>query len=65
MNIADKIKLIDDLVEWVTENVEWAHKSTPTKFGPADSIEQAWEDVRLLAKKGLVAEKFIKEWSVK
>lgn len=65
MNTADKIKLMDDLVEWVSENVEWAHKSTPTKFGSAESIEQIWKEMRLLVKKGLVAETFIKRWETK
>jgi hypothetical protein len=65
MTTADKIKLMDDLVEWVSENVEWAHESTPTNFGSAESIEQVWKEMRLLVKKGLVAETFIKRWETK
>lgn len=53
MSIADKVKLIDDLV---TREVEWAD-------GPTDDIQDAWVDLKVLINKGLIADKYAEQWN--
>jgi hypothetical protein len=48
----DSIEIIDDVI---TREVEWADD-------PTDDIEQAWDRVKELARKGEIAEKHLKEW---
>ena len=55
MSIADKVKLIDDVI---TREIEWADE-------PTDDIQDAWIDLKDLINKGLVAEKYFRIWKNK
>jgi len=49
----DSIEIINDVID---REVEWADD-------PTDDIQEAWSRVQDLARKGLVAEKYLKEWN--
>ena len=48
----DSLEIINDVIN---REVEWADD-------PTDDIQEAWDRVQELARKGLIAEKYIKEW---
>ena len=51
----DSLEIINDVIN---REVEWADD-------PTDDIQEAWDRVQELARKGLIAEKYIKEWEQK
>ncbi len=52
MSTNEALQIIDDVV---TRECNWADE-------PTYDIEQAWGKVQVLARKGIIAEKYIKEW---
>lgn len=52
MSFEEAHKIMDDVV---TRECNWADD-------PTEDIQQAWDRIQDLARKGLVAEKYIKEW---
>ena len=51
----DSLEIINDVIN---REVEWADD-------PTDDIQEAWDRVQELVRKGLIAEKYIKEWEQK
>ena len=52
MSTDEALQIMDDVV---TRECNWADE-------PTDDIQQAWDKVQVLARKGIIAEKYMKEW---
>jgi len=52
MSTNEALQIIDDVV---TRECNWADE-------PTYDIEQAWDKVQVLTRKGIIAEKYVKEW---
>lgn len=52
MSTDEALQIMDDVV---TRERNWADD-------PTEDIQQAWDRIQELARKGIIAEKYIKEW---
>lgn len=52
MSTDEALQIMDDVV---TRECNWADE-------PTDDIQQAWDKVQMLVRKGMIAEKYIEEW---
>jgi len=52
MSTDEALQIMDDVV---TRECNWADE-------PTDDIQQAWDKVQVLVRKGMIAEKYIEEW---